>query len=272
MNLGLVLTTYNRKLFSEQCIKSLLWSKPDVSIVIIDDNSTDGTREMLDRYQGESIVKQIIINDKDRHHNPGYMINKGWEVLANDCDALGAMANDEFVEPGWDRNIRACMEELNLGYVISIVRPQKEKLKKTTPSGNGSYITPCELGANTFIRTECFLKGFCYPEYPLGKGNVGPMPGFHQKIRRGIAGHGPLRGATLASPGFLARQCEYNNPEHVEYYDEIFGARTMVAELARRRKLEAEGSASKISFEYAYSLDWEGFLNKYYPEKKNAER
>ncbi|HUV82731.1 MAG TPA: glycosyltransferase family A protein [archaeon] len=271
MNIGLVIMAYNRKLFTEQCIKSVLWSKPkDVSVVIIDDNSTDGTQEMLAEYQNETIIKQIIKNDKGRH-NTGYIVNKGWQILSEYCDVLGAMANDMFVEPGWDRNIVACMEELNLDYIIGIVRPQKEKLKKVTPSGAGNYITPCELGASTLIQTKYFLKGFRYPEHPLGKGNIGPMPGFLQKLKRGIAGHDPLKGATLASPGFLARQPEYNNPEYIEYYNEIFGVRTMVAELARRRELEANGNASKISFEYAHSLNWEGFLGKYYPEKKNAE-
>ena len=268
MKIGISLVTYNRKLFSEQCIKSILWSNPeDVSMVIIDNHSSDGTQDMLSKVQEENddIIKPIVYNSENKQ--AGYAINQGWEILSEHCDVVGSVANDMFVEPGWDRNIRACMEELNIDYIISLVRPRKEKLKKITLSGEGHYVKTVELAACTFLRSEHFLKGFRWSIVSWGKGRIGAMPEFNQMLRRGTGKHGPLVGATLAAPGFIARHCEYTNPDYIEYYDKTFGERVMLTELARRRKLESEGNASSISLEYKHSLNWDGFLSKYYPEK-----
>jgi len=265
IKIGVALRTCNRKLFSEQCIKTLLWgSGADVSVVIIDNHSSDGTQEMLAKFQEENdIIKQVIYNPENKH--PGYAANQGMEILSEHCDVVGAIANDMLVEPGWDKNMKACFEELNVGYMIGLVRLAKEKFKKITPSGKGHYIPTRELAGNVFLWSEHFLKGFKWSVVPWGKGRVGPMPEFHQMLKRGFGKQDLLRGATLATPGFHARQPEYTNPEYIEYYDKTFGERTMVAELARRRKLESEGNANLISMEYKNSLDWDGFLNKYYP-------
>ena len=267
IKIGVGIITYNRKLFAEQCIKSILWSNPkDVTIVIIDNQSTDGTQDMLAEYQAENdIIKQIIYNPENKH--AGYASNQSLEILSECCDVVGSIANDVFAEPGWDKNMRACFEELKTGYMISLVRPAKEKHKEITTSGKGHYIKTQEMAACTFLRSEHFLKGFKWSIVPWGKGRIGPMPEFHQRLKRGFKGQDSLRGATLATPGFIVRRCEYTNPEFIEYYNKTFSERTMLTELARRRKLEAEGNASLISFEYRYSLNWEEFLKKYYPEK-----
>ena len=264
MKIGVTLRTYNRKLFSEQCIKTLLWgSSADVSVVIIDNHSSDGTQEMLARYQKENaIIKQVVYNPENKYS--GYASNQGMEILSEYCDVVGSIANDMLVEPGWDKNMKACFEELDVGYMIGLVRPAKKKFKKTTPSGKGHYVPTRELAGNTFLRSEHFLKGLRWSTVPWGKGRIGPMPEFHKMLQRN------LKGATLATPGFHARQPEYTNPEYIEYYNKTFGERTMLSELARRRKLESEGNASLISFEYIHSLNWKGFLNKHYPEREKC--
>ena len=67
----------------------------------------------------------------------------------------------------------------------------------------------------------------------------------------------------------------YVAPKHLKAIKDVGGEliatldpRVMVAELARRRKLESEGKESSISFEYKHSLNWGGLLKKYYPEKE----
>ena len=270
MKIGVTIRTYNRKMFTEQCIKTLLWGTgPDVSVVIVDNHSSDGTQDMLKEYQAKhDIIKQVVYNPKNKYS--GYASNQGMTILSEDCDAVGSIANDMFLEPGWDENLIACFEEMDVGYMIALVRPYKEKFKKTTPSGKGCYVPTVELAGNVFIRSEHFLNGFKWSEVPWGKGRIGPMPQFHQLLRNGVGEAAPLKGATLAAPGMIARQPEYTNPDFIEYYNKTFGERVMLTELARRRKLESEGNAHLISFEYKHSLDWKGFLTKYYPEKENG--
>lgn len=270
MKIGLNITTYNRKLFSEQCIKSVLWSEPeDVSIAIVDNNSTDGTQEMLAEYQkANPIIEQVVYNEKNRHI--GAAINQGWTILSAHCDILGEIPNDVFAEPGWDQNILACFGEMGFGHMIGFARRDREKLRQATPSGKGHYSAPRDLGGCSFIKTEHFLNGFKWIEGPWGKGNVGPMPGFHRMIKRGFGDRKPLTGARLASPGFLARKCEYTNPDYAEYYNKTHGERSLLTELNRRKKLESEGKGSQMSADLRHSINWKEFLSIHYPERIDA--
>ena len=250
MKIGICLISYNRKAFTERAIESILLSNPDnLSVVIVDNNSTDGTQEMLLRYHTEKdIIKQVVYNDKNE--NSGYAINQAFEILSKDCDVMGSMPNDFVVTPGWDRNIKACIEESGFDYVIGAIRHEPKNINKTTPSGNGHYIDSRIPRACVFLKTEHWLNGFKMPTSPWCEERK-----FHDILK-------PLKGATLASPGLRAQKCEYTNPDYIEYYNKTFGDRGLSNELARRRKLEEQGLWGNKSF------NWEEFLEKYYPNQK----
>jgi len=252
VKIGLHVTTYNRLQFTEQCLKSIEWSKPVNSVVVIvDNNSDDGTKEFLKSY-ASPLLKQVVFNDENK--GLGFAINQGWNILKDECDILGVINNDFLFEPGWEENVLACFEDLRVDYVMVAVLPNLES--EMTSSGKGFYVkTLGSVSASCFLLSKHFRNGIAPSARPFEKGYVGPGASFyHKRIRAG------LRGVQIASPGILLRNPEYTNPKYAKYYDEVFGIRSIDRLLRERRINEAKGKP--VGF-----TDWNKFLNKYYPNE-----
>lgn len=255
MKIGINITTFNRIEFTRQCLQSLLWTKPDINIAIVDNGSTDGTREMLLDFQKKhDIIKHLVFN-KDNLYI-GRAMNQGWSLLAVDCDVLGNINNDFLVEPGFLENIKACLNELDLDFVVGTVQPKREGERQITPSGKGHFTKLIDAGGAVFIRTKHFLNGFHPSSKPFSKGYVGPGPQWHKKLRTN------LKGVRLARPGVVVRDSEYNNPKYVKYYDKTFSTRGRPQQLDKFRALDRQGTPRGW-------MNWETFLQTYYPEKLN---
>ena len=252
LKIGINITSFNRKEFTEQCIKSFLWSKAeDIEICLVDNGSTDGTREMLLDYQNKyDIIKHVILN-KDNLYI-GAAIRQGWSLLSQTCPLLGCMNNDYLVEPGWEGNVRACFEELKLDYIVGSVKVPFHPVIDTS-SGKGHYTLTEGAGAGYFIRTEHFSKGFFPSTRPFSLGYVGPGPSWHKTLRRNF------KGFRLASPGVIVRKSEYLKPEYVEYYNQTFGVRGRENQLEKFRSM---GKGMSRGW-----MDWDTFLKIYYPRK-----
>jgi|GEM_PF-3796307 len=251
MKIGLHLTTFNRLLFTKQCLKSIEWSNPNNSIIVIVDNaSDDGTREFLNAYSSP-LIKQIIFNAENK--GLGYAVNQGWNILKDECDILGWINNDFLFEPGWESNVLACFEDLNLDYIVGTVRPDLESGRVVTSSGKGFYILPSSVGAAYFLLSKHFKKGVAPSTRPFEKGYVGPGPRFHHKL-----GANKLKGFRIAHPGILVRDSEYTKPEYKKYYDETFGVRSKSKKLAGFRAKESKGKPRGWT-------NWSKFIEKYYP-------
>lgn len=257
MKIGIHLTTYNRWEFTDQCLKSFFWSKPDdIELLIVDNCSTDNTINLLKNYNYERNSQSgIIYNDTNK--GLGFAVNQGWKILSNYCDILGWINNDFLFEPGWKENVLSCFTELNLDYVVGTVRPDRENIKQITPSGNGKYTTINDVGAAYFLLTKHFKNGVAPSPTPFKKGYVGPGPDFHNQLIKG-----KLKGVRLAHPGVLVRDSEYSKKEHLEYYNETFGVRSLDKNLNKFRLLESKGQRRGW-------INWNEFLTKYYPEKIN---
>ena len=255
MKIGVHITTYNRLDFTKQCLESLFWSKPkNIEIVIVDNNSTDGTVEFLKSIKNE-MIKEIIFNNENKHL--GYAIVQGWNVLKDYCDILGCVNNDFLFEPGWEKNIISCFTELNLDYISGLTNlTHKQKIPtsepKVTPSGNGHYVLSQNVGAAYFLLTKHFINGFAPSTEPWYKGYTGPGPGFHYSLKN-------LNGVRLLSPGLLLINPEYTSKKFKAYYNEVFGIRGMNSLLSKFQKQELKTGA-------AQGITWFEFLEKYYPE------
>jgi len=251
LSIGLNITAFNRIKFTEQCLLSILWSKPQETVVcLVDNGSTDGTRSLLIEYQKKYEIFKHVVFNKDNLYVGG-AINQGWKLLSASCDVLGNINNDFLVEPGWDQNVRACIQDFNLDYVVGTIKPSRQAI--STPSG-GRYSMPCDNGGAVFLKTAHFLNGF-YPSIkPFSKDYVGPGPAWHKRLRSN------LKGVRLASPGVLVRDSEYLNPDYIDYYDATFETRNMNHKLKRFRMLDKSGNPRGVT-------NWNQFLEKYYPEK-----
>jgi glycosyltransferase involved in cell wall biosynthesis len=257
MKIGIHITAYNRRLFTEQCLKSLFWSDPKYScVVIVDNNSVDGTKELLTEYQSKC---SIIRNSANI--GLGAAVNQGWTLLRDEykCNILGWINNDFLFEPGWEQNVISCFEELNLGYIVGTVRPDREKEKHATPSGKGFYTTANDVGAAYFLRTKYFNGGVTPSSQPFVKNYTGPGPSFHSLLQKNN-----LKGVRLAHPGILVRDSEYTNPLYKKYYDETFGSRNLSEKLGKFRKQEAAGNPRGWT-------NWKKFKEKYHSIRKEND-
>jgi glycosyltransferase involved in cell wall biosynthesis len=262
MKIGLRITTYNRKEFSEQCLKSLIWgSNPENLIVCIVDNaSTDGTREMIQKYlYSGSIVNCIILNSENEHL--GYSIQQAWSMLAGlKCDVLAGANNDWLFEPGWDDNVLACFNELKIDYVFADIRKRNKKSKKKYPdkkteSGKGHYNLSPEKGI-PFIKTELFKEGLEYSIRRFENGYSGPGKDFVSKMDEMN-----LLGVKLSSPGIIVRSPEYNSTNYYDYYNEVWSIRGIENDLERLRSIEKEGKM------IGGVMDWNMFVKKHHYEE-----
>jgi glycosyltransferase involved in cell wall biosynthesis len=258
MKIGIHITTYNRKVFTEQCLKSLLWSEPKHSIsCIVDNNSTDGSKEIIEKYQQENpIFVKTIFNNENKHL--GMAIFQGWDFLKDKCDILTCINNDFLFEPGWEDNIIACFKELELDYAVGTVRPDREPQKHITPSGKGKYTTKNDTGAAYFLLTKHFKNGIYPSVKPFEKGYIGPGPSFHKMLQKN-----KLKGIRLAHPGILVRSSEYSNEDFIKYYDETFGGRGIDKKLRIYRENEKNGI-------FRGCTNWKDFVKQYYPNKKKV--
>jgi glycosyltransferase involved in cell wall biosynthesis len=87
---SVIIPTYNRKLWLQQAIDSVLaQTYPNVEVIVIDDGSTDGTREALLPHYGEQIRYVYQDNQGESHaRNHGIALAQGEYLAFLDSDDL----------------------------------------------------------------------------------------------------------------------------------------------------------------------------------------
>ena len=95
-----LIITYNRLKYLQQCVESLYASKYPVVINIWDNNSGDGTKEWIKK---EIIVGRITGIFFDCFENVGTSIskNEGINALGKSCDYILLSDDDMFYYPDW---------------------------------------------------------------------------------------------------------------------------------------------------------------------------
>lgn len=95
---SVAVVTYNQRLFLEECIESVLAQDyPNIEIVVADDASTDGTAEMLRRYDAEYPGKfRLVLSDRNRGITP----NSNAAHFACNGKYIAWMGGDDLMLPG----------------------------------------------------------------------------------------------------------------------------------------------------------------------------
>ena len=78
---SVVVITYNEESMLEDCLKSLVWAD---EIIVVDDESTDSTREIAARYTDKVVVRKM--ENEGRHRNWAYSQASNDWVLSVDAD------------------------------------------------------------------------------------------------------------------------------------------------------------------------------------------
>ena len=94
---SIVIVTYNNLDYTKLCLNSILnkTAYPNYEIVIVDNNSTDGTREYLKSIEGENI--KVVLNDD----NLGFAKANNIGINLSTGDFVILLNNDTVVTRGW---------------------------------------------------------------------------------------------------------------------------------------------------------------------------
>lgn len=93
----IVTPTYNRAGYLPETLESILaQSYPNIEHIILDDGSTDDTREVVERFRPRYGARQLIY---DRHENMGEArtVSKGWQMARGDF--IITVNSDDVVYP-----------------------------------------------------------------------------------------------------------------------------------------------------------------------------
>lgn len=106
MKISLITVVYNRVATIERAVQSVLRQDyPDVEYIVVDGASTDGTRELLERYRPQLAC---LISEPDAGMYDA--LNKG--IGRATGDVVGILhADDEFAHPGVLRRVAAYLQQ-----------------------------------------------------------------------------------------------------------------------------------------------------------------
>lgn len=100
---SIVIVTYNNLDFTQKCLESMerFNNYENCEIIIVDNMSSDGTREYLARYSDEHSHVKAILHDV----NSGFAAGNNIGIKASTGDIIILLNNDTYVTPNWISNL-----------------------------------------------------------------------------------------------------------------------------------------------------------------------
>jgi GT2 family glycosyltransferase len=113
-----IVVTYNNIEHTERCLESLdLFSDwQDLEVIVVDNASSDGTREMLSTWATKGRARQVILNPDNR----GFAAANNQGLAAATGDYLILLNNDTYVTRGW---VRGLVSHLRRDVRVGLVGP-----------------------------------------------------------------------------------------------------------------------------------------------------
>ena len=153
MYLSVIIAAYNAKEYIGRCIDSVLSDNEDVEIVVVNDASTDGTKEALENYRG----KIKIINLEKNCGCIAKTRNIGLKNAAGDY--VTYLDADDYYRPGAVKKIIECVKNfkcdiLRYGYVLTY--PDGESKSAQNPIAQNKFVTKDLFKEHVYKK---FIKG-----------------------------------------------------------------------------------------------------------------
>lgn len=166
MKLLIVLITFNRLEYTKRTLRSL-WDTVELPyyLMVVDNNSTDGTKEYLATLVERNRVNQVIFNDENYY--PGKACNIGWtEGLQEYPQATHLMRldNDMHFEKGWDLKAEEYFKKVDRLGQLGLDHSGGENHVPQMYNGMGLVEWPGCVGGPNIIRREIFDSGVRYDE------------------------------------------------------------------------------------------------------------
>ncbi|MCR2065245.1 glycosyltransferase family 2 protein, partial [Campylobacter helveticus] len=92
VKVSVIIPSLNSINYYDECIKSVInQSLKEIEIICVDANSTDGTLELIKKYQAQDERIKLIISDKKSY---GYQMNLG--IAAASGEYVGIVESDDY--------------------------------------------------------------------------------------------------------------------------------------------------------------------------------
>jgi glycosyltransferase involved in cell wall biosynthesis len=103
MKVSIIIPNYNHSLYLEQRIRSVLkQTYTDYEVIILDDCSTDNSREIIETFRGQLKVRQIVYNEQNSGSTFAQW-KKGIELAQGEL--IWIAESDDWCEPGFLENL-----------------------------------------------------------------------------------------------------------------------------------------------------------------------
>lgn len=168
MKLLIVLITFNRLAYTKRTLRSLFATvELPYYLVIVDNNSDDGTQAYLDSLYRRGRVDMVIKNHKNYY--PGRACNIGWDAGLSaypQATHLMRLDNDMHFEKGWDLRAEEYFKRIDRLGQLGLDFDGGENKPPQEYNGMGLIEWPGCVGGPNIIRREIFDNGARYDETP----------------------------------------------------------------------------------------------------------
>lgn len=200
MNLLVCLITYNRLDYTKKTVESFL-KTIDVPyfIVAVDNGSTDGTQEWLEKQRGNGRLNYLVLNDENLY--PGMATNTGWTVGVNyypEATHLMRLDNDMNFSPNWASISELYFDRIpKLGQLGLDYGPMENSDSKHFEESHGGMVInpfPGNVGGTNIISRAVWDDGLRYDESKWFHEIEEPTPQEDSRFSADIAKAGYLFG------------------------------------------------------------------------------
>lgn len=154
---SIIIPVYNIHQYVERCLNSIIkQTYTDLEIICIDDGSTDGTENILDRYASKD-SRIIVVHQSNR--GQGYARNVGLELSTGEY--IGFVDGDDWIAPDMYEKLVSLAEEKKVQLVASpywMVTDQEKKYMGNSHSVSQDVFGKNELLHYVFLRDK--YRGF----------------------------------------------------------------------------------------------------------------
>ena len=112
---SVIVLTHDNLAFSRMCLASLLENTdyPNYELIVVDNASSDGTVEELQRLAGSIPTVRVILND----HNAGFGPGNNQGLTAATGEILVLLNNDTVVPRGWLTRLARHLDDASIGLI-----------------------------------------------------------------------------------------------------------------------------------------------------------
>jgi glycosyltransferase involved in cell wall biosynthesis len=250
---SIVIPNYNHAAYLAAAIESVLnQDYPRIELIVIDDGSTDGSRDILSRYTGRCLWKT--------QPNCGQVatMNKGWAMSRGEI--LGFLASDDLLLPGAISRMVLCLNENPDAVLVygdfNLIDPDSAIVRRVvTPEFDYAEMVTklvCAPGPGALFRRAAFEKAGVWDE------RLKQMLDFEYWLRLGLVGRFQRVPTVLAayrihegSQTFAASTSQIRTEEPVEILQRFFaGAKVPIAIMARKNQALAYAYLSSAQLHF----------------------